>query len=375
MTRKNAILFLLCFGLALCVLELRFESISHLLGVGTIDLSDQEKWTEKMSHGVIARASNWTGPIPCLEPDEAMKTERGFREPATSGFLFMKLIKVGGSTATGIAMRIAKHTAERNQENFSICRGRWDHSWAFRMLEHRERDRSFTWTVLRDPTKRAISEFYHFYVSREGKPASYASFKRYRTKQKWENLYLRMLSIERQDWIYDPDAPAIISQILAEYDFIGITERMEESAVALMMLTGAKMGDILFLDAKGSGGFDDGVYKNTCYFIQRSRVTPRMREFLESETWRQVVKWDNLLFAAANRSLDLTIDRLGRDAFNENLARFKHAQEVARERCLSLEVFPCTSTGQQNEHANCLWSDSGCGYDCLNDVADELDLW
>lgn len=385
MIRERAVVLLLSLAFAAYLLEHRFDSVSPLLGAdGKLSFlasrnrsrqSEDGRWTEKLKHGVIARASNWTGPIPCLEPDEAMKTAYGFRQPATSGFLFLKLVKTGGSTATGIAMRIAKHTAERNNEKFWICQGRWDHSWAFRMLEHRERDHSFTWTILRDPTKRAISEYYHFEISRAGKRVSDASFTSYAKKQNLNSLYLRMLSTEKHDYVYDSEAPAIINQILLDYDFVGITERMDESAVALMMLIGAKIGDILFLNAKGSGGYDDGVYENTCFFIQPSRVTPHMQEFLRSDTWYQVTKWDNLLFAAANRSLDLTIDRLGRKAFNENLSKFRHAQEVARERCLSQEVFPCTSTGQHNEHASCLWSDSGCGYKCLNAVADELGLW
>jgi hypothetical protein len=52
--------------------------------------------------------------------------------------------------------------------------------------------------------------------------------------------------------VFDDEAPAIINQILSDYDFIGITERMAESAVALMMLLGVNMGDILYLSAKGS---------------------------------------------------------------------------------------------------------------------------
>jgi hypothetical protein len=104
--------------------------------------------TEMMEHGVVAQASSWNQPLPCLEPDEAMKGKFGFRAPAMSGFLFLKLVKVGGSTATGVTMRIAKHVAERRNETFWICRGHWDHSYAFKMLEHRDRSQSFTWTLL-----------------------------------------------------------------------------------------------------------------------------------------------------------------------------------------------------------------------------------
>lgn len=366
-------------------MEWRFGSISSMLGNGAeiilrsssvpvrIGATGDKEWTERMSHGVIARASNWTGNFPCLEPDAAMQRKDGFRQPATSGFLFLKLQKTGGSTAAGIAMRIAKHTAERNHEDFWICRGRWDHSWAFRMLKDRQRHQSFTWTMLRDPTKRAISEFNHFEVSRKGTPTSVLM--KYLMSHNHNSLYLRELSMELHDFVSNTEAPDLVNRILSEYDFFGITERMDESAVALMMLTGAKLGDILYLNAKGSGSYDDGVYQDKCFFIEQFRMTAKIRQFLESDYWREVTKWDNLLYVAANRSLDLTIDRLGKETFNQNLVLFRQAQRVAKQKCLSKEVFPCTSTGQINKHSSCLWSDSGCGYSCLNEVADELDLW
>ena len=49
-----------------------------------------------------------------------------------------------------------------------------------------------------------------------------------------------------------------MNEILAEYDYIGITERMEESAVALAMLLDLPLGDVLYLNAKQNGGYDEG---------------------------------------------------------------------------------------------------------------------
>jgi Sulfotransferase family len=348
------------------------ESISHESS------DDVAVWTEVLEHGVVARAFNWSQPLPCFQPDELMKGPEGFRQPATSGFLFMKLIKTGGSTATGITMRIAKHTAERDHKNFTICRGRWDHAWGFKMLENRQREMSFTWTLLREPTKRVVSEFFHFEVSRENRSTSDESFEKFLRTDRvnlHRNFYLKILSIVKQDAIFDDEAPSVINAILSDYDFIGITERMDESAVALMMLLDVPIGDILYLDAKGHGGYDDGIYKKTCFYIQPSFVSPKIRQVFESPFWTESMKWDTLLYQAANRSLDLTIDRLGRDRFAENLAKFQHANRITRERCgFPQEIFPCTSTGQKNKNTTCLWSDSGCGYKCLDQVADDLGL-
>jgi hypothetical protein len=175
--------------------------------------------------------------------------------------------------------------------------------------------------------------------------------------------------------VFDDEAPAIINKILTDYDFIGITERMDESAVSLMMLLNLKMGSILYLNAKGNGGCDGGGYRGKCYYIQPSFVSPGMRSFFRSKRWQSVVEWDQLLYEPANRSLDMTIDRLGRQAFEANLGEFRQAQAVAHERYLPREVFPCTSTGIKNKRKSCLWKDSGCGSDCLDEIVTELGLW
>jgi hypothetical protein len=334
--------------------------------------------TELLQHGIMARAYTWNSGVPCYPPDLPMKQKDGYRQPALNGILFVKLIKVGGSTATGVTMSIAKHEAERRQEKFWICRGRWDHSWASVMLQDRIRRESFTWSIIRDPTKRAISEFFHFEVSRNDVPATDKNFVDFLTKgkneEKFRNLYLRMLSLDFKYGMFDEDGPSVINNILANYDFIGITERMDESVVALSMLLNVPLGNVLYLNAKGHGGYDDGVYNDKCYYIQPSTVSTKMSTFFESEYWNKIINWDRLLYKAVNRSLDMTIDRLGRDLFNDNLEKFRSSNLVARDRCLPQNVFPCTATGEQNKNASCLWSDSGCGYKCLDELANELDI-
>jgi hypothetical protein len=57
--------------------------------------------------------------------------------------------------------------------------------------------------------------------------------------------------LKRYFEVTDSEAPEIINQILADYDFMGTTERMDETAVALAMLLDLPLGDILYLDAKG----------------------------------------------------------------------------------------------------------------------------
>lgn len=233
-------------------IDRRISSIIWDVSFTSDSQEDDTKLEEVLEYGVVARASNWTGPVPCFKPDERMTGRLGYRSPVDSGFLFMKLQKTGGSTATGITMRIARNTAIRKNETFRFCRGRWDHSWAFHMLRNRSRSDSFTWTVVREPTRRAVSQYYHFQVSRENRSDSDDSFLDFlHDRRNLENYYLRTLALKRYFEVTDSEAPEIINQILADYDFMGTTERMDETAVALAMLLDLPLGDILYLDAKG----------------------------------------------------------------------------------------------------------------------------
>jgi len=73
----------------------------------------------------------------------------------------------------------------------------------------------------------------------------------------------------------------------------------------------------------------------------------------------------------------LTIDRLGRDEFEKKLALYERARDLSRERCLHKTIFPCSTGGKYTpaNQTDCMWKDSGCGSECLDEVADELDLW
>jgi hypothetical protein len=137
------------------------------------------------------------------------------------------------------------------------------------------------------------------------------------------------------------------------------------------MLLRVPLSDVLYLSAKRNGGYDDH-----CVLIQPASLTPNMEKFIESDEWQEIIKEDLALYRAANQSLDLTIQRLGPDKFAKNLSIYKSALEEANKRCLKKTVFPCTKDGERVPPAqtDCLWSDAGCGAECLDQVASELGL-
>ena len=137
---------------------------------------------------------------------------------------------------------------------------------------------------------------------------------------------------------------------------------MEESIVALMMILGLGVADVVYFNSKTSGGYDA-----LCYFIQPSTLTSDMEAYLKSPAWQKTVYWDSLLYQAANHSLDLTISSLGPTRFSQELAKFQSLQKAIHESCNGLEVFPCRSDGTKNLQSDCLWNDSGCGRTCISE--------
>ena len=221
-------------------------------------------------------------------------------------------------------------------------------------------------------------KFFHFQVSRKKLEPTDENFKTWISKLPLiQYHYLRFLTTDptsnHKSSDYDPIS--IANGIIQSYNFIGITERMEESAVVVQLLLGLTTADILYLNSKNSGGFDDGG-QGQCVYIIPSFISPGMQEYFNTDaTWKQLTHVDTLFHQAINRSLDLTIEKLGTKRFHTALQQFRTAQRMVKERCYTNYTFPCTSDGQRNKNVKCIWEDSACGMDCLDDVSDTLKLY
>jgi hypothetical protein len=312
----------------------------------------------------------WTQDFPCYEPDDEWWEVSVQRSPSRNGFLFMKEMKTGSSTLAGVHLRISKNVALRRNEGYAICKARFDHSLAVRMeYGNRNKSQSFLWTVLREPTARAISQFFHFTVSREKQEPSDVNFKKSMRHDMFRNYYLQSLTTAKPYEKGDAVEP-IVSHILNEYDFIGITERMDESLVVLSQLLNVPLTDVLYLKAKGSGGFDDGRFQRHCTYIIPPYVSPTMKSFFASPRWKKRIVGDDYLYQLANLSLDMTIDTLGRDLIAQKLIEYQQLRQLSEETCANKVEYPCDAGGNRRQRApGCLWQDSGCGHGCLDRVS------
>jgi hypothetical protein len=250
----------------------------------------------------------------------------------------------------------------------------------------RIRSESFLWTFVREPTQRAICDFFFDEVSRAKKEPHDSNMKQYLLKMKSKRRnYVQEMSPDGGFVI--KNNTSTVEKILDLYDYIGIVERFDESLIVLKLLLDLEYQDILYLSAKASGGYDDGVSyrqgglslgwdvtgdkgKGTCVYIVPSFVSPGMQEWLKSDAWTTLIAGDNQLYSAAYHSLDLTIDQLGRELVAEQLREFRRRLNIAKETCLTQTIFPCSASGVRtpNKDTSCLAADSGCGYDCYNNL-------
>ncbi len=95
-----------------------------------------------------------------------------------------------------------------------------------------------------------------------------------------------------------------------------------------------------------------------------------MKEFFLSEHWANFTKGDKLLYQAAYKSLDLTIDRLGREEFNKQLLYFQRVNKQAQAICAPREIGMCNEAGEVVPEPNrtCfIWSE-GCSHGCLDEI-------
>lgn len=365
----------------------------------------EQREGEQFLDGVVVRAfADWPKDValPCGEYPMPKRWHhpKVMRSPTKEGYLFVKEMKTGSSTVGGVVLRIARNVARRKEQPF-MCVNRIDHT-AARDMEYINRDkaRSFLFTVLRNPQKRVTSQFFHFFVSREKIEPTDANFEAFLKRMPYmRDYYLKDLALIDSDNAklrkfikhYDPLEISdnmlqslrlkLANSIMRGYDFIAITERMDESLVVLKMILRLKISDILYIKAKSSGGFDDGAFNGTCTFIVPSFVSPGMKNFFKTDEYLNRTEGDWMLYRAASKSLDMTIDRLGREQVEQHVLEFRAAQKMANDRCSLGIRYPCTQGGVRapyNTHNapeahDCLWLDSACGYECLDRISPEVE--
>ena len=297
------------------------------------------------------------------------------RSVTNEGFLFVKEMKSGSTTLAGITARIARNVAQREHHvtnSTTACTARMVHTRA-RKYNRRIQDKSFVWSVIREPVSRLFSKFYHFEVSRANVQPSLATFQKFINTNEVNDYayYFKTLTMRKHMNPYRDDLYELfLKNLLSGYNFLGITERMDESLAVLQLLLNLKTEDMLYLSAKTSGSYE--LFRRKCIKIQETNVTQSMKEYVYSEMFEKFTEPDVLVYRAVNKSLDLTIEQIGRTKVDQTIKQLQYALVLAQEKCKSV-AFPCTDDGTIQEPNDCLFTDVSCGYKCLDEVGKSLE--
>jgi hypothetical protein len=198
------------------------------------------------------------------------------------------------------------------------------------LIEAITRWRVFVFSVVREPTARAISEYYHFHVFFKKESSEDAAVIRFLNGTK--NVMFNYLKPHR-------DATAI-REIFNTYDFIGTVELYHESMVALATRLGLPLLDVLFVSA----------VKNSARQPKRSNSIPRSSSGVRA--------WMNTGEFESHAALDF---ELWREAtFRLEAVTGERKFQVERYADLAHVATGC------NVRGTCYWKDAGCGYPCLD---------
>ena len=367
------------------------------------------------------------------------------------GILYVKLYKASSSTCEGISINIAHNVAKRikgdvysnthTQEPTPPCIHYNRHVFADlngHSRSYRSYPNSLLWTFVRNPYKRSLSHIYHFDVSREksfssseqitpraiiAKLEDYKNFQTnyllpyggvkdkdelWKSKRNNNNNKAKKAASMRQ---VENVADKLQNDIINYYDFIGVTERMNESLAVMILLWKLHVKDVIVLDAKRSGGYDDGGHQNTCIKIQKPSKNITSSSIIEqyvhgngggarsklgissgsdendgdgnnkranngksSSLSFSDFNADILLHDAVNMSLDLTINKLGKSNVERIVSLIEELQTVAESKCQQQAIFPCSPDGtiqKLKAKDSCYVQDAGCGHECVTQALDE----
>jgi hypothetical protein len=352
---------------------------AHIVHDSTIT----KDWWEPYVDAISQPFHPWNGTKWCDD-----KKPKGKQQAKSHGLMLSKVHKAASSTAAGVTLRISHRVATRRGHANAPCLSYYDHEFSLRN-DHSSRDpsTSFLWATVREPYLRARSAFFFFQTEKNisqldflkqtvGNQLRQVRKRETSTANKlrsWGGSFKgRSAGLKNSMVSNDPHKLGfeyIKEHVLQWYDFIAVTERWEESMVVMKLLLNEDLeyADFVVLKSKASGSFAG----KTCHYVPIATTPPEVAEYLQT-TYRKNNP-DYLLYAAVNRSLDLTIDLLGRGRVEKGVRQLQNMQALAQEECLSKAIFPCSANGtrQPGYEKDCYEKDFGCGYRCVDAVLDE----
>ena len=166
-------------------------------------------------HGISTTWGPYIHRFPCV-PGEKVHM---LTTPSHEGLLFQRPVKTGSTSLTGIVLRLAhRYTSALPPNAPSMnCKYRAMHAPSVELdFANRKRDKSFLLSVVRDPTVKAISRYFHFDVAIGQKVPTDQHFKSImRRSYNQDDLTQQLMTRPQIPWIkVEKNATQIVQAIL-----------------------------------------------------------------------------------------------------------------------------------------------------------------
>ena len=300
------------------------------------------------------------------------------RDVARTNLVLCKIPKVGGTTMAGVGRRVGEKyglSGTRDEEWITREPGVWMNHMKMGKEGLAEKIKklrmdAFVFTVVREPVARVISNFQFTFMDPKH------SEKRVRMCVEWNSkkiscklplpttkkeiedrllLFVEEANInEERDYCLPAEGKKwSVHQVMDNLDFVGVTERFDESLIVIKEIFNLDYSDILYLSAKVVEYDWLGTDKeNSGENILSPRVQAKVEQMMEDSD-------DHKLWRIANERLDVLESEI--PDFKNKLETFTKYKAAAQKRC-KVHV-------DDGNLSQCLYHDHGCGEVCLNEFA------
>ena len=229
---------------------------------------------------------------------------------------------------------------------------------------------TFLWAMARNPQARALSYFMHKELPKlhagmqkagmQNKSSDFLDDNAIRVALTSPELHNGMVT--RCSGAAHP-GQASADAVMSAMDFVGVTERFEESMLVLKHKLNLSLADVLFMRVKVSAeGRRDNTGKVPVPNKPLRLWSDRVKAVLGGQAFAHRSSEDFKLWRSANTSLNQAIDAIGARVFSSELAKYRnHLAQV------SIKCSPPPSVSF--EQLCCLYRDAGCGYLCIEEYS------
>jgi hypothetical protein len=290
----------------------------------------------------------------------ALQASQQDHDSINANIIYIKVPKTASSTTGGIARRIAARNAMSGvgtNDWISNEPGVWANHSTRRKLDPKIlalKQKTFIFSMLRDPVDRCLSQFYHIECFRRGVEPSTKNKLQYMNGTDCSNFQLNYISPDDFPW-QTAGVDQVSLMASRTYDFLGVDTLYNDSVVLLADMLGMPNEAVLYVPAKVA----DGEKTKLVVHPPLTEEPKEVQDFAASKIFRRNNVGDYALIDLVTADIKKRYSNEPR--LQQRLNDYTSLLTTAWNTCQEC----CSSSAAPN---NCYWNDNGCGYPCLDKI-------